>query len=104
MRTRNLPAARRTWRKAVPFAAIALWAISVAGGSALLWRYEALPGPGADAPRHWPAGSRTAADGRRHTLVLLLHPHCPCSRATVRELALVMAAATPGRLKAHVLF
>jgi hypothetical protein len=97
------PAAPRAWRKAILPAAVALWAAAAAGGSALLWRYEAAPCPAAAAPAHWPTGAGVTTDGRRHTLVMLLHPHCPCSRATVRELAVVMAAAAE-RLRAHVLF
>ena len=37
------------------------------------------------------------------TLVMAVHPQCPCTRASLAELALIMAR-LKGRLRAHVLF
>jgi hypothetical protein len=34
---------------------------------------------------------------------MLVHPHCPCSRASIGELALIMAQ-SQGRLAAYILF
>jgi hypothetical protein len=42
-------------------------------------------------------------DKEHPTLVMFMHPHCPCSRASVGELAEVMAHCQ-GRVNAHVLF
>lgn len=39
----------------------------------------------------------------RATLIMLAHPHCPCTRASIGELALLMAHAQ-GRVNAYVLF
>jgi hypothetical protein len=77
--------------------------VSVAVGMSVLWAYASHPGPGAHPPRHWPEGSRIARSPDRATLLMLVHPRCPCSRASVGELAALM---TPlhGRLSAHVLF
>lgn len=36
-------------------------------------------------------------------MVMMIHPHCPCSRASIGELALLMAE-VPGRVNANVLF
>jgi hypothetical protein len=84
------------------FVAAASW-LAVAGyGLAELSSYANTPGPGAVAPRTWPAHSRVAHDGAGPTLVMLVHPQCACSRASIGELALLMARAQ-GRLTAHVL-
>ena len=40
----------------------------------------------ANAPQLWPAESTIVRTERRPTLLLFLHPKCPCSRATVGEL------------------
>jgi hypothetical protein len=70
---------------------------------AIIWRYEATPGAAATAPLEWPAETPLARVPERATLVMLAHPHCPCTRASIGELALLMAH-FHGRLTAHVLF
>jgi hypothetical protein len=47
-------------------------------------------------------GEPPGAGGRKPTLILLLHPQCSCSRASVGELAVLMAR-VPDRVTAHVL-
>ena len=84
-------------------AASVVWALVVCGGLTLLWGYENGPGRPAAAPQRWPAGSRITPAADRPTLVMLAHPHCPCTRASVGELARLMARAK-GRVSAHVLF
>lgn len=81
----------------------AAWSALVVAGFALLWTYEATPGAQQPAPPHWPAASRLRPDPSRPTLVLAIHPHCPCSRATLEELAEIMARCGD-RLRTHVLF
>ena len=80
-----------------------LWLLVVGGGLSVLWGYENTPGVAASPPPMWPVESQIqrAADG--DTLVMLVHPHCPCTRATLGELASIMAHCQ-GRLKAYVLF
>jgi hypothetical protein len=85
-------------------AASALWLIVIAAGLGLLWNYENTPANASSAaPNRWPVDSRIrrATDGA--TLVLLAHPHCPCTRASIGELAQLMAQAQ-GRVTAFVLF
>jgi hypothetical protein len=64
----------------------ALWALGVGGGFAALGRYGSAPGPSAPAPGEWPAATRARRAPGRLALVVLLHPKCPCSRATLTEL------------------
>jgi hypothetical protein len=81
----------------------ALWLVGVATGVWQLMAYENTPGAGALAPRRWPAQSRLAPADDRLTLVLLAHPQCPCTRASMAELAEILARAEL-RPKTYVLF
>lgn len=83
--------------------AVIVWFAACALGMAGLWRYQATPGVSQAAPAHWPAGAQTPLAGQGATLVMFAHPHCPCTRASVDELAWVMARCR-GHVTAHVLF
>jgi hypothetical protein len=74
---------------AVLIAAALLWVSTVAAAFQAIRRFETTPGRAAIAPRTWPVSSRIqrASDW---TLVMLLHPHCSCSRASVHELQAVI--------------
>ncbi|MFN2453211.1 MAG: RedB protein [Pyrinomonadaceae bacterium] len=80
-----------------------LWLLLVCGGLGALWSYESAPGVAANPPSRLPADSGIQPASGQATLVMLVHPHCPCTRASIGELALVMAQ-TQGRVKAYVLF
>lgn len=63
-----------------------VWALAIIGGGALVWDFENTPGVPATAPHVWPAASRIPYPANRPTLVMLwVHPHCPCSRASLEE-------------------
>ena len=68
-----------------------VWLAVVAVGLAAIMDYDNRPGAAAHAPVHWPPDSRIvpAADGP--TLVMLAHPRCDCTRASVGELAELLA-------------
>jgi hypothetical protein len=82
---------------------VSLWGCGVAASATWLWRYENTPGASADASPAWPADVPIPVSRDRATLVMTVHPHCPCSRASLAELA-VLAARAQGRFAAHVLF
>jgi hypothetical protein len=65
--------------------------------------YSRKEGPQGTAPAHFPASSTIAPTPGASTLVLFVHPKCPCSRATLSELNAVMNAPTP-RVSAFVVF
>lgn len=73
--------------------AVVLWVPAVAYGIGALWRYSTTPGRPASPPLHWPAHVSTEPAKDRATLLIFAHPKCPCSEATVGELALIMAHA-----------
>jgi len=80
-----------------------VWFGSAAAGLWVLWSYENQPGVAAHALPQWPAGSGLAHDTDGPTLVMLVHPHCTCSRASLTELAEILARTTT-RPKTYVLF
>src|SRR5437868_15428955 len=80
-----------------------VWGVAIVSGLARLWRYESTPGPVVTPPTQWPAACGLIRRPDRATLVMLAHPRCPCTRASLRELAQVMAhRARP--LTAYVIF
>jgi hypothetical protein len=81
----------------------AVWLAAVAGGLGMLWQYDNTPGEGARAPERWPAATMLSPAADRPTLVMVAHPHCTCTRASLGELAETIARA-PRPPKTYVLF
>jgi hypothetical protein len=80
------------------------WGVGVIIGMTGLFRYQMTPGARAQgAPSQWPASVSIPLDTQRLNLVMTLHPQCPCSRASLHELAELMARAE-GRINSNVLF
>jgi len=79
------------------------WTVSVALGLRILFNYETTPGQIGAVPPAWPSASKIGRSNDRPTLVMLAHPRCPCTRASISELAKIMARAQ-GRMDAYVLF
>lgn len=82
---------------------IAVWAVVVTVGMLLLARYSLGPGKAADARAVWPASSLVPRVAGQSSLVMIAHPRCPCTRASLSELAILMAHSA-GRVSAVVLF
>ncbi|HUR82022.1 MAG TPA: RedB protein [Thermoanaerobaculia bacterium] len=74
-------------------AAAALWVTTIAAAYEAIRRFETTPGLPASAPRAWPAATSVARTPGTWSLVMLVHPHCSCSRASVQELAEVVEKA-----------
>jgi hypothetical protein len=69
------------------------WLACVVAGLAALMNYDNRPGMSADAPQHWPVASRLPRDADGPTLVMLAHPRCDCTRASLAELEELLARA-----------
>jgi hypothetical protein len=69
----------------------------------VLWRFDNAPGVEAKAPAQWPADSVLARSTSGPTLVLLAHPQCSCTLASLEELGEALARAQV-RPKTYVLF
>jgi hypothetical protein len=83
-------------------ALVAVWFVVVAGAWWYVERYEFSVNEPLSHPAvtHWPAESALARSEHRPTLVLFLHPKCPCSRATVNELSRLLAVTTETEMPA----
>lgn len=62
------------------------WGIGIGTGCLALWNYSGTPGKKLPGAAVWPAGTKLHRQTGSQTLVLFAHPHCPCTRATIREL------------------
>jgi hypothetical protein len=82
-------------------AAFVAWIAAVAAGFAILQRYKSTPGDQERPPARWPGESRIALDAQRPTLVMFAHPRCPCTSASISELARLLATAGDA-VRAHV--
>ena len=60
----------------------------------MLWQWDNAAGESAVAPKDWPSASRLTRATDTATLVMLAHPHCSCTRASLGELAEVLARST----------
>jgi len=80
-----------------------VWLMAIAAGRRVVLDHETRPGPAGLATPAWPAACRVARTPGTSTLLLFAHPHCPCSRASLAELARIMAR-RPGGAAAVVLF
>ena len=64
------------------------WGIAVSAGFGVLLRYKATPAETGTPPPRWPSESRLPrSQNQTATLVLFAHPHCPCTHASMSELA-----------------
>jgi hypothetical protein len=80
-----------------------IWVAAVTLGARTLLRYENTPGRVGLVSATWPSASAIQRSAEKSTLVMLAHPHCPCTRASMGELAQIMAHAQ-GKVQAYVLF
>jgi hypothetical protein len=80
---------------------LGLWGLVIAAGFLGLTAYASWPGQAGRAPSDWPRDCGIPLDSRRDTLVMFLHPLCPCSRASVDEL-LELAGRASDRVAVHL--
>lgn len=77
---------------ALKISAIAvIWLSVVLTGSLLMAQYSQTAGATGTPPAHWPESSPLPPHPGQARLVMFLHPHCPCSRATLGELEQLVA-------------
>ena len=86
------------------FGAVAVvWLCLAAVGLAVLWKYDNAAGEVANAPSAWPSHTHLRRATDRPTLVMLAHPQCTCSSASLGELAEVLSR-TDVHPKTYVVF
>ncbi|RMF53687.1 MAG: hypothetical protein D6746_15325 [Bacteroidetes bacterium] len=79
------------------------WLALIGVGYSFITSYANTPGASAPAPSLWPANASISLDAEQPTLLLFLHPRCPCSRATLGELETLIAQ-VQARIRTHVFF
>ncbi|MCE9554570.1 MAG: hypothetical protein K8T91_14525 [Planctomycetes bacterium] len=80
-----------------------IWLLACVAGLGWLMRYQNQPGPIAQTPSLWPSDSKIARVADGTTLIMFVHPHCPCSRASLDELERVIAQSA-GKLAPRIVF
>lgn len=80
-----------------------IWLAAVAAGNYVLLEYSFTPGTPADTISEWPDGSQLHLSEQLPTLVMIAHPHCSCTRASISELARLMSR-LHGRVSTRVVF
>lgn len=70
---------------------MATWVLLVIAGFAMLGLYETTPGAQAAIPQSWPDDLALPRADDRATLLMFVHPQCPCTRATLAELERLIA-------------
>lgn len=80
----------------------AIWLACVCAGFHAMLAYGGRPGPASTVGPTWPAATGLKLSESPYTLVLFLHPQCPCSNATLNELAVLLAKCP--QIRAQVLF
>jgi hypothetical protein len=83
--------------------ATAIWLGAIVAALVVISNFSSTPGTTGSIPLHWPAQTRLPFDASRPTLVMFAHPHCPCTRASLGELDVLMARCQ-GKVSAHVVF
>ena len=91
---------KRTW---VLLGAGCVWLVLIGIGEVSLLKYDFRPGVHSHAPEIWPVKSQIKPVNNLPILVMFAHPKCPCTRASIGELAKLVAH-TQGKLSIYVLF
>jgi hypothetical protein len=82
---------------------VAAWGLMVGAGFVLLLNYKYTAGDTGVVSSDWPTVTRIVPDPTRANLILIGHPQCPCTRASIEELDRILARC-PGMVRAWVLF
>ena len=86
-----MPITRNLRNRLAAVVMLVLWIPAVGLGVRTLLRYSNTPGRPAAPPARWPSASPFRPARGRAALLIFAHPQCPCSRATIGELALIVA-------------
>ncbi len=73
------------------FIVAAAWLMVVGAGTAALIQYSNTPGVSANPPAVWPPQTRLKLSAGTPTLLMFIHPHCPCTHASLTELEELLA-------------
>jgi hypothetical protein len=80
-----------------------VWLAVAGAGFALIANYQSGRGNAGHTALQWPSAANIPLDHSRPTLVMFVHPKCPCSSASMEELNRLLAQCA-GRVAPRVLF
>jgi hypothetical protein len=83
--------------------AFTLWLALLFAGFGALWVYSSTPGRPGTPPTQWPVSSSLKRISNQSTLVMFVHPKCPCSQASINELGIILAHSSR-RVQTDVVF
>jgi hypothetical protein len=89
--------------RATTVLAVVLWSLAIAAGTVYGFWYETTPAATDAVPHRWPTDTTCVLSADRPTLLMFVHPRCPCSRASLNELAVLMTRCR-GRADVQVLY
>jgi len=95
-------AASRRYRPAL-LTVLGVWGLAITAGCLFSFRFENTPGAMEAAGDAWPSETACRLSADHPTLLMFVHPQCPCSRASLDELAALMAHCQE-RVAAEVVF
>ena len=78
-----------------------VWVALIGCGLLTMFNYEMTAGEMGTAPAVWPNSATIRQRTDLPTLLIFAHPKCPCTRATIAELARIMTHCS-NRVEAHV--
>lgn len=91
-------------RAAVPIWLLtAVWIAAIIVGYTCLISYNMTSGQTLAAPVSWPKASEMPHDSELPTLLVFIHPKCPCTQATIQELEKLLGE-TRGSVRCRMLF
>ena len=79
------------------------WSAAVIGGFCIAFHYAWSPAATREAAAGWPRCPELSRDARLPTLVMFVHPQCPCTRASLTELARLLTRCH-GEVAARLVF
>lgn len=68
-----------------------LWFVAIGLGIGVLESYVSKAGSSGEQRLEWPESTRLERNIHGYTIVLAVHPHCPCTRATAGELSRLLS-------------
>lgn len=82
---------------------IGIWTLAIGVGILVSIDYDVRPSTPTISPRNWPQESKLTKSEGGLTLLMFVHPKCPCTRASLSELESVLRN-NNGEVVAHVCF
>jgi hypothetical protein len=88
--------------RSTPAVVVCLFVLTIVSlGFTILLNYESTPGQSSNSKSNWIPCRSMALASPLFTLVMVVHPQCPCTQASISELAIVMARCH-NKVKAYV--